>query len=260
MEKTVNIASFNIKSHDNKSTNENTTTTIVIANDEESVEDINIEYDYSSTVTSKIDITDLIENIADIDSIAFDCNATTNEKETGEIDLGYEYSLQPDFEFIAPLEFDAGSTITYGDTINGWHNDLEDLRLAKDSYVELSTTVVNQLPMDLIVNVSAVELLADGNLHRMSSDMFDIKVWTGDDETKNLILGGASNNPKNTNLHIRMKQIDKDAFSRLDGIIFKAKAITPAGQSSETIKETSNLKLDNIAIFLKGRVILDLDN
>ena len=101
-EKTVNIASFNIKSHENKSTNENTTTTIVIANDKESVEDISIKHDYSSTVTSKIDITDLIENITDIDSIAFDCNATTNEKETGEIDLGYEYSLQPDFEFIAP--------------------------------------------------------------------------------------------------------------------------------------------------------------
>lgn len=261
-QKKVGIQPFKINRHDNVESNpeSSTTTTIVVVNDEASLGDINADFDYSSTVTSNEDLTELLEDITNIENISFECSATTDDSEEGNVELGYEYTIQPEFEFYAPLEFEAGSTIVYSDTISGWHDDLEKLSFTKDSYVEMTADVSNQLPMNLKTEVFPVERHADGTLHKMSADQFVVTVWTGDDESQNLIFAGSSASPRVTKLHVRLTQKDDNALSRIDGIIYRANGVTPQETISEAIKETSHLKLENIGLFLKGKVVKDLDD
>lgn len=260
--KKVGIQPFKINRHENNETTQetSTTTTIVVVNDEASLGDINADFDYSSTVTSNENLTELLEDITAIENISFECSATTDDNEEGNVDLGYEYTIQPEFEFYAPLEFEAGSTIVYSDTISGWHDDLEKLSFTKDSYVEMTADVSNQLPMNLKTEVFPVERHADGTLHKMSADQFVVTVWTGDDESQNLIFAGSSASPRVTKLHVRLTQKDDNALSRIDGIIYRANGVTPQETISEAIKETSHLKLENIGLFLKGKVVKDLDD
>ena len=259
--KKVGIQPFKINRHENNESSQetSTTTTIVVVNDEASLGDINADFDYSSTVTSNENLTELLEDITAIENISFECSATTDDNEEGNVDLGYEYTIQPEFEFYAPLEFEAGSTIVYSDTISGWHDDLEKLSFTKDSYVEMTADVSNQLPMNLKTEVFPVERHADGTLHKMSADQFVVTVWTGDDESQNLIFAGSSATPRVTKLHVRLTQKDDNALSRIDGIIYRANGVTPQETISEAIKETSHLKLENVGIFLKGKVVTDLD-
>ena len=263
-QKKVAIQPFKINRHDNNETSQetSTTTTVVVVNDEASLGDINNDYDYSSTVTSNENLTELLEDINDIENISFECSATTDDSEEGDVELGYEYTIQPEFEFFAPLEFEAGSTIVYSDTISGWHDDLEKLSFTKDTYVEMTADVSNQLPMNLIAEVIPVEVYADGTLHKMTADQFTVTVWTGDDEAlgQNLIFAGTASSPRVTKLHVRLTQKDDNALSRIDGIIYRANGVTPDDNLSEAIKETSHLKLENVGIFLKGKVVTDLDD
>ncbi len=262
--KRVAIQPFKINRHENIETNQDasTTTTVVVVNDVTSLEDIDADFDYCSTVTSNENLTELLEDITDIESIEFECSATTDENEEGSVELGYEYTIQPEFDFTAPLEFEAGSTIVYKDTISGWHDDLEDLKFTKDTYVEMTADVSNQLPMNLIVAVTPVKLSADGKLEAMRADEFAVKVWTGDDESlgQNLIFAGTTANPRVTKLHIQLKQNNDDALSQIEGIIYRANGVTPQDNLSESIKESSHLKLENIELFLKGKVVKDLDD
>jgi hypothetical protein len=126
----------------------------------------------------------------------------------------------------------------------------------------MTADVSNQLPMNLIVSVTPVRLDANGKLEAMRADEFAVKVWTGDDESlgQNLIFAGTTANPRVTKLHIQLKQNNDDALSQIEGIIYRANGVTPQDNLSESIKESSHLKLENIELFLKGKVVKDLDD
>lgn len=256
----VAVEDFNIDPHKGDTQEENTTTTILVTNSDAGQEDYGVNYDYNAPVTSDEDLTDLLEGISDIEYISFECEVTTDEEETGTVEMGHEYTIQPDFDFYAPLELEAGSTIVFRDTISGWHEDLKDLRLSHGTYIEFTAQVTNRLPTNIVFEVWPHEIAADGTMKRMGNDMFTTKVWTGNDEEQNLVFAGRKEAPTTTTLHVLLTQTNYNALATLDGLLFRAYGVSPQDYQGETIRNDSNLELTDISTFLKGKVVTGVDS
>lgn len=191
-------------------------------------------------------------------SVSFECKAIADTAYAGTIDMGVPYTIQPSYEVYAPLSFDANSIVVYRDSITGWHEDLEDITLSKDSYVILTADVTNKLPVDLKFSAEAID--EKGN--RLDNRLIDVNVTNADGSECN-IAAGTDSAPGLTSIKIVLKQNDSSAFSIIDGIAFLAKAITPSDGRFDGVplnNQKQTLKIDNIGIILKGRVIVDLDD
>ena len=256
----VNVAPFYIKPHTGSIDNE-TTTTIIIGdtNDDSGNSSDDTEYDQTVIVTTGDDggsLSDLISDIQNTGDITFDCTATGDDDDEGDIELGTEYTIQPSYEFYAPLAFDEGSVIVYRDSLKGWHDDLEDLQLTDGSYVELTADVINRLPLDMTIGVNAIELAGTDTWKTMGNDQIGIDI-------NGTIKAGSVSNPVTSKITIKLSQTNRSAFSRIDGITFRARANTPSESQFQglTLNErTQKLRLENIGITLHGKVIKNLDD
>jgi hypothetical protein len=253
--KEVTIEDFAINRHNKISGEESTITTIVVTNKDEKNTELGTDYDYNPSVTSETGLTDLMADISNIDNISMVCKTETNEELPGTVELGHEYTIRPEFQFYAPLELEPGSVIIYRDTISGWHDELEDLRLTSGSKIEVTANITNHLPMDLEFFVEPLELTQNGTLQKMSSSWMDAMVWTGEDTSRNTIPAGTPDNQTTTTLNISLNQTNGEALAHLDGLMIGVRGKAPEDKPSQLVKETCSLKLDNINIYLKGKLI-----
>ena len=189
-----------------------------------------------------IEVEDLPTLISQIpESINFSCTAKADATKTGYIVLGHEYTITPSYRFEAPLNFGAGSKIVYRDSINGWNEDLKDITLSANARIVLTTDVESKVPATMTLKPTAI----DANGRDLSSD-FDItvsKTIAPLTETKDVV--------------ITITQKNKDAFRRLDGIIFRVDADIEDGS---TLNSLQTLKMKNIGATLYGRVAVDVDS
>lgn len=258
--KEIAIENFSINRHDDKSGKESTTTSIIVTNKDEKNTEIGTGYDYNPTVTSQENLTDMVSDISNINNISFTCKTETNEELPGTVELGHEYTIRPEFQFYAPLELDPGSVIVYRDTLSDWNKDIESLRLSAGTIIEVKATVKNSLPMDLEFFVEPLQITKNGSLQVMSNDMMTTKVWTGDDMTQNKTAAGTIESPSTTTLNVILQQKDGEALAVLDGMMLGIKGVTPNNGKSHFVKETNSLKLENISILLKGKIVTGGDD
>ena len=208
-------------------------------------------------------LADLIRKIPK--AITFECEATADENVEGHVILGHEYTIQPAFDFWAPLAFNEGSVIIYRDTIDGWHDDLKDLKLLEGAYVEVTADVTNRLPIDLTLTATPLMLGSNGQHVKMPEGQMSVNVSTpGSSKGDNVIEAGSKEAPKTTRIVIRVAQQGTDGLGLLDGIAYHAVARTPGGpefqgQQLNKKAEEQSLKIDNIAPVVHGRIIVDLD-
>ena len=193
---------------------------------------------------------DLISSIPD--SITFECNATADPTYLSSIELGKRYSIKPSYRFKAPLTLNTGSKVVYTDSIDGWNDDLDDLKLTDNAYVQMTADVKNGTPLDL--NVSAKAIDANGN--ELSNSLIEIKIVQGVVKGATAINGSLE--PQTSKIEIVVTQRSQDAFKQLDGIIYRAEAVSNVDGITLN-KQTQTLKIDNISVSLKGKVIKDLD-
>lgn len=208
-----------------------------------------------SQYTQVIGISNLSDLIMTIpDNIKFEAEATADDKTPGNFEFGRQYTIQPEYNVEAPIKFDEDACIVYKDTLDGWHDDLDDINLSKDAYIELTATVENKVPAFLNIEVNPID--ADGNIMPES----DIKV----DVSTAVLASGDGVNPSETPLTVTVRQLSDDALSRLDGLTFKIEAAaSEEGQNPVTDvtlnAKTHTLVARDINVKLVGKVIGDFN-
>ena len=165
------------------------------------------------------------------------------------IEFGRSYHIEPSYEIYAPLAFAEDAVIEYADDFDGWNDDIDDLELAKDTYLRLTADAQNLVPATLIVEATPLGL--DGT---DISNQIEVNVKKG---TVKASTDGvtAATSP----LEIELREKVKGGLQKLDGLSYKVKG--KASHDGTTVtgiilnSEKHTLKLENIKVKLVGKVI-----
>ena len=165
------------------------------------------------------------------------------------IEFGRNYNVVPSYEIYAPLAFAEDAVIEYADDFDGWNDDLDELELAKDTYLRLTADAQNLVPATLIVEATPLGL--DGT---DISNQIEVNVKQG---TVKASTDGvtAATSP----LEIELREKVKGGLQKLDGLSYKVKG--KASHDGTTVtgiilnSEKHTLKLENIKVKLVGKVI-----
>ena len=165
------------------------------------------------------------------------------------IEFGRNYLIEPSYEIYAPLAFAEDAVIEYADDFDGWNDDIDDLELAKGTYLRLTADAQNQVPATLIVEATPLGL--DGT---DISKLIEVNVKKG---TVKASTDGvtAATSP----LEIELREKVKGGLQKLDGLSYKVKG--KASHDGTTVtgiilnSEKHTLKLENIKVKLVGKVI-----
>lgn len=260
--KTITLPTITLKRHEGDINSSTTTNILILDKGKKPQFDSQHPNIYNGNYInpSEGSLADLIYSIPE--SITFECDASADETQLATIKLGQQYKIQPTYDFWAPLAFNHGSTIVYNDTIDGWNEDLKDLKMVKGSYVELTADVTNRVPVDLTLSAIPMQIGSNGKLTKMDEALFKVEVSTPNNGKGNIIEAGSVDKPKTTKILIKVISQTEEALSLLDGISYHALAATPADgeyQGKALNKSTQKLKIENIAPVLKGRIIANLD-
>ena len=165
------------------------------------------------------------------------------------IEFGRNYRIEPSYEIYAPLAFAEDAVIEYADDFDGWNDDIDELELAKGTYLRLTADAQNQVPATLIVEATPLGL--DGT---DISNLIEVNVKKG---TVKASTDGvtAATSP----LEIELREKVKGGLQKLDGLSYKVKG--KASHDGTTVtgiilnSEKHTLKLENIKVKLVGKVI-----
>lgn len=165
------------------------------------------------------------------------------------IEFGRNYNVVPSYEIYAPLAFAEDAVIEYADDFDGWNDDIDDLELAKGTYLRLTADAQNLVPATLIVEATPLGL--DGT---DISNLIEVNVKKG---TVKASTDGvtAATSP----LEIELREKVKGGLQKLDGLSYKVKGKASHDGTSVTgiilNSEKHTLKLENIKVKLVGKVI-----
>lgn len=176
-----------------------------------------------------------------------EANADLSQEMT--IEFGRNYHIEPSYEIYAPLAFAEDAVIEYADDFDGWNDDLDELELAKDTYLRLTADAQNQVPATLIVEATPLGL--DGT---DISKLIEVNVKKG---TVKASADGVT--AVTSPLEIELREKVKGGLQKLDGLSYKVKG--KASHDGTTVtginlnSEKHTLKLENIKVKLVGKVI-----
>ena len=165
------------------------------------------------------------------------------------IEFGRNYKVVPSYEIYAPLAFAEDAVIEYADDFDGWNDDLDELELAKDTYLRLTADAQNLVPATLIVEATPLGLEGAD-----ISNLIEVNVKKG---TVKASADGVT--AENSPLEIELREKVKGGLQKLDGLSYKVKGkashdgTTVTGINLNSKKHT--LKLENIKVKLVGKVI-----
>lgn len=205
-------------------------------------------YDVVKTVDN---LSDVIETIPE--RITFEASAQAGPSDDGYFEFDHDYTVKPSYTIDAPIMFDKDARIVYKDTLDGWHDDIEDFELADGAYINLAATVENRVPAYLTVDAKAVDI--DGN--EMGDDEISVVVNT------TVAASEDGETPAETALSIDLKQVGEGALKRLDGIVFNIEAAASDGNKAvvgKTLNATKHsLVAKDIKVRLVGKIIGDFN-
>lgn len=165
------------------------------------------------------------------------------------IEFGRNYNVVPSYEIYAPLAFAENAVIEYADDFDGWNDDLDDLELSEGTYARLTADAQNLVPATLIVEATPLGLEGAD-----ISNLIEVNVKKG---TVKASADGLT--AVNSPLEIELREKEKGALQKLDGLSYKVKG--KASHDGTTVtgiilnSEKHTLKLENIKVKLVGKVI-----
>ena len=181
-------------------------------------------------------------------------------KKTAEIEAEYgsnadhTYTIKPSYTVEAPIAFAENASIVYKDSLDGWHEDLEDYDLSDDAAVCVTATIENRVPAYLTLTATPID--TEGN--DISSDV-NVEV------SNTVIASPDGENSAYTPLTINITKKTADAMRKIDGLrlTIQGKAKSDDGTESVTGKTLNAKKHFLIARDLKikitGKVIADFN-
>lgn len=187
------------------------------------------------------------------DRITFAAAATANADRECHFFLGHDYRITPSYAVDAPLALAADARIVYRDTLSGWHDDIQDYRLADDARLVVTASVTNCIPAYMTVEARPVD--ADGQ--PIGSSELEVTV----DGTVAASADGVT--PAVSPLTMTLVQKDPDALRRLDGLVFTVSGTadgTGGAVTGITLNaERHTLRINDIKIKIVGKVIADFN-
>lgn len=224
------------------------------------------------------DGTVVVEDIANIlnkipDYIDFKFDASANTTKIGKIDLykegtennpnahGAGYEIEPSYVFTAPLALEAGSSIVYNDSIDGWNKDIKDnkINFYDGASLTVEATVENNTPLDQLViknpKAIGIERDAQGN----AKEIKDAKVELLD-ANGNVISGnkGLVIDKNGSNKTLRLKV--SGTLENLDGVKFEVQAKTTSTSPETLNTQKHTISINDMKLKLDGKLIIELDS
>ena len=185
--------------------------------------------------------------------ISFSATAWADDSKVASFELGKEYAIAPEYEFMAPLSFGEDANIVYTDNLDGWHDDIEDIDLKEGGYILLTANVENRVPVYL--NVDATPIGVNGE--DISGEV-NVEV-TGE-------VAASTNGVDAAVSPVTVKITPKKgAMKKLDGLklIVSGSAKSTAGGTTVTgiplNAKTHTLVAKDINVKLVGTIVADLN-
>lgn len=193
----------------------------------------------------------LINRIPDHIKIV-DVNAHA-KPEVATIVFGKEYQVKPSYKVNAPLAFGENANIVYEDSFTGWNDDIDELDLAKGTYIEVTANVENKVPAYLTVKAYPVD--AQGN---KIEDKLLIEI---PDEVAASTDGTTA---VTTPITMKITPKVKNSLKQLDGLVFRLEGSAKSANGNKVTGISLNerehtLKLNDIKVKIVGKIIGDFN-
>lgn len=193
----------------------------------------------------------LINRIPDHIKIV-DVNAHA-KAEVATIVFGKEYQVKPSYKVNAPLAFGENANIVYEDSFTGWNDDIDELDLAKGTYIEVTANVENKVPAYLTVKAYPVD--AQGN---KIEDKLLIEI---PDEVAASTDGTTA---VTTPITMKITPKVKNSLKQLDGLVFRLEGSAKSANGNKVTGISLNekehtLKLNDIKVKIVGKIIGDFN-
>lgn len=193
----------------------------------------------------------LINRIPDHIKIV-DVNAHA-KAEVATIVFGREYHVKPSYKVNAPLAFGENANIVYEDSFTGWNDDIDELDLAKGTYIEVTANVENKVPAYLTVKAYPVD--AQGN---KIEDKLLIEI---PDEVAASTDGTTA---VTTPITMKITPKVKNSLKQLDGLVFRLEGSAKSANGNKVTGISLNerehtLKLNDIKVKIVGKIIGDFN-
>ena len=193
----------------------------------------------------------LINRIPDHIKIV-DVNAHA-KPEVATIEFGRDYQVKPSYKVNAPLAFGENANIVYEDSFTGWNDDIDELDLAEETYIEVTANVENKVPAYLTVKAYPVD--AQGN---KIEDKLLIEI---PDEVAASTDGTTA---VTTPITMKITPKVKNSLKQLDGLVFRlegsAKSVNGNKVTGISLNEKEHtLKLNDIKVKIVGKIIGDFN-
>lgn len=193
----------------------------------------------------------LINRIPDHIKIV-DVNAHA-KPEVATIVFGEKYQVKPSYEVNAPLAFGEKANIVYEDSFTGWNDDIDELDLAEETYIEVTANVENKIPAYLTVKAYPVD--AQGN---KIEDKLLIEI---PDEVAASTDGTTA---VTTPITMKITPKVKNSLKQLDGLVFRLEGSAKSANGNKVTGISLNerehtLKLNDIKVKIVGKIIGDFN-
>ena len=205
--------------------------------------------------------TDVVEvpNISTIlnpipDHINFAGHARADKTVDADFELGKQYTIKPSYRIEAPLAFGENAKIVYTDSFDDFNDDVKDIDVTDNTYLEFSGDVESKVPAYL--NASAVAIDINGNEMPES----EVKVVVDGE----IAASTDGKTATTSSLKVTLKP-SKSALKKLDGLKFTVSGSAKSEKNTASVVgQTLNAKnhtliIKNIKVKLVGQVIADLN-
>lgn len=167
---------------------------------------------------------------------------------------GAHYVVNTDYQINAPLQFGQDLLITYKDTIDDWHSDMEDITISK-AVVEMDA--INGIPLNFSVDAQAIDV--NGNVYPNVT----VTPVQGTIAPGLKLLNGDASAASENKLILEITCESGD-MKNLDGLIisFKADKKNMDGRpdlQNATLNKGMTLQLKNIRVRIENGVTVDMN-
>lgn len=193
----------------------------------------------------------LINRIPDHIKIV-DVNAHA-KAEVATIVFGEKYQVKPSYEVNAPLAFGEKANIVYEDSFTGWNDDINELDLAEETYIEVTANVENKVPAYLTVKAYPVDAQGNKIEDKLLVEIPDEVAASTDGTTA-----------VTTPITMKITPKVKNSLKQLDGLVFRLEGSAKSANGNKVTGISLNerehtLKLNDIKVKIVGKIIGDFN-
>ena len=197
-------------------------------------------------------LADLLKQIPD--TISMKINSVVKDDVSCKINLNEKYAISMENKVDFPLAFGENLKIIYNDTIDGWHNDIEDFDM---KVINITADVYNSTPLsiELVAKAISFEKDADGNAIVIPDSEISVEF-----ENNKVIDAGTVDNPTKIPIKIVLKEHKAGAISnKLDGIVLVINGGTSKSIVGVALNKEQYIQLKDLSIKIPGGITADLN-